>query len=55
MIDANANMEAVSPAGGRVAVGIAAVAFLGASAALWWRFGEGVYAQTLLNAVMACF
>jgi hypothetical protein len=22
---------------------------------LWWRFGEGVYAQSILNAILSCF
>lgn len=30
-------------------------ASLAAAGALWWRFGEGVYGQALLNAVIACF
>jgi hypothetical protein len=55
MIDANANLEAAVPAGGRVAFGIAAIGLLVGTAALWWRFGESVYGQSLLNAFMACF
>ena len=55
MIDADANLEAAVPAGGRVAFGIAAIGLLAGTAALWWRFGENVYVQSLLNAIMACF
>jgi hypothetical protein len=22
---------------------------------LWWRFGEGVYATSIMNAILACF
>lgn len=40
----------------RLGWAIAGAAALGAAAfALWSRFGEGVYAQMLLNAVIACF
>jgi hypothetical protein len=28
---------------------------LTATLALWVRFGEGVYAQAIMNAVLACF
>lgn len=31
------------------------MAGLAAGVGLWWRFGEGVYGQMLLNAVIACF
>jgi hypothetical protein len=30
------------------------VAF-GLAGLLWWRFGEGVYAQSILNAILSCF
>jgi hypothetical protein len=46
----------------RVSVGWIHAAAAGALAAglagavgLWWRYGEGVYGQALLNAVIACF
>jgi len=55
MNDANATSQAALPAGGRLTIGIAAAGLLVGSAALWWRFGEGVYAQSLLNAIMSCF
>jgi hypothetical protein len=56
MIEAKANPEAGNPAWGRrMAIGVAAACLMGGSIALWLRFGEGVYAQSLLNAVMACF
>jgi hypothetical protein len=31
------------------------VAGLAAGIGLWWRFGEGVYGQALMNAIIACF
>jgi hypothetical protein len=32
----------------------ALVAF-GAAGLLWWRFGETVYASSLMSAILACF
>jgi hypothetical protein len=37
------------------AVAVAAAAFLAAAGALWWRFGEAVYATSIVNALLACF
>jgi hypothetical protein len=34
---------------------LAGVATLGATAALWVRFGESVYSQAIMNAILACF
>ncbi|MGL5115944.1 MAG: hypothetical protein ACRC7G_12735 [Beijerinckiaceae bacterium] len=31
------------------------VALFALSGALWWRFGEAIYAERLLGAIMACF
>ncbi len=39
----------------RLAATLGLVAALGALLALWARFGEGVYAQTILNGLIACF
>jgi hypothetical protein len=25
------------------------------TAALWWRFGEGVFVTSVMNAILACF
>jgi hypothetical protein len=33
----------------------AGVATLVATAALWIRFGEGVYTQAIINGILACF
>ncbi|MGL4243428.1 MAG: hypothetical protein ACRCTI_20125 [Beijerinckiaceae bacterium] len=32
-----------------------ATAALGAAALLWLRFGESVYAQSIVNAILSCF
>jgi hypothetical protein len=60
MQDANLNCADITP---RVQtsplpllfVGAAALALLAGAAALWWRFGEGVYLTSLMSAVIACF
>ena len=53
MTEVDARRE--TPHAGRLLplAGVAAV--LAATLALWWRFSDGVYAQVLLNAVIACF
>jgi hypothetical protein len=28
---------------------------LGLGGLLWWRFGEAVYASSLMNAILSCF
>jgi hypothetical protein len=33
----------------------AAIALLAAGAALWMRFGESVYATSIVNAILSCF
>jgi hypothetical protein len=38
-----------------VLIGVAALLAVGSAAMLWWRFGEGVYAQSIVNAILACF
>jgi len=52
MSDAEARRDATLPA--RLGVAGAALAVV-AALGLWWRFGEGVYGQALVNAVIACF
>jgi hypothetical protein len=36
-----------------IAVGV--VAAFGAAGLLWWRFGETVYASSIMTAILACF
>lgn len=64
MSNAEARREATQlPAGrpmgakslGAIAVAAGLTAGLAGALALWWRFGEGVFSQALLNAVIACF
>jgi hypothetical protein len=43
------------PRPGRLPAALGVAAALAAALALWWRFGEGVYGQALLNAFIACF
>jgi hypothetical protein len=31
------------------------LAAFGAAGLLWWRFGETVYASSLMSAILACF
>jgi hypothetical protein len=47
---------AATPGPGTMAglAGLGAVA-LGVVGLLWWRFGEGVYATSIMNAILACF
>jgi hypothetical protein len=34
---------------------VGALAALGTAGLLWWRFGEAVYASSIMNAILACF
>ena len=55
MSEAEIRREAAQPMPGRLPIAAGAAAVSAAALALWWRFGEGVYAQALLNAFIACF
>ncbi len=55
MSDANLNTGVQSAALPRLLMGMAGLAFLVGSAALWWRFGEGVYLSSMMSAIIACF
>jgi hypothetical protein len=39
----------------RTAAFAAAAAACVAAALLWWRFGESVYASSVMSAILACF
>jgi hypothetical protein len=55
MSEANLRESAQAPAFSKpLAAAASAVLFAGAFG-LWWRFGEGVFAQSLMNAIIACF
>jgi phosphate/sulfate permease len=38
-----------------VLIGVGAALAVGSVALLWWRFGESVYAQSIVSAILACF
>jgi hypothetical protein len=60
MFDANLNSANI-PQGhqtalpSRLLAGTIVAAFLVGAAALWWRFGEGVYLNSMMSAIIACF
>jgi hypothetical protein len=39
----------------RLLLAAGGVVALGAAAMLWMRFGEAVYASSIMNAILACF
>ena len=55
MPPADASISASRPTRVPLLVASLGAAGLAAAIGLWWRFGEGVYGQMLLNAVIACF
>lgn len=55
MSEAEARHAPMPPMPGRLLLAAGAAGALAAASGLWWRFGDGVYAQALMNAVIACF
>lgn len=53
--DVSRDMQQAASPRPMLLIAIAGVVVLGAALLLWARFGEGVYGQMLLNAVIACF
>jgi hypothetical protein len=51
--DASARTLSVRPS--HVALAAAGVAAAAAAGLLWWRFGDRVYAISLMEAILACF
>jgi hypothetical protein len=55
MSEANLRESAQSFAISRSLVITASAVLVAGAIGLWWRFGEGVFAQSLMNAIIACF
>jgi hypothetical protein len=55
MSEANLREGAQSFAISRSLVITAGAALSAGAIGLWWRFGEGVFVQSLMNAIIACF
>jgi hypothetical protein len=55
VINATTNPPIHLPGRLRLMAAAVVVGLLAGAAGLWWRFGEGVFAQSIMNAIMACF
>jgi hypothetical protein len=55
MSEANLRQSAQGFAINRLLIFTAVLVLAAGAIGLWWRFGEGVFAQSLMNAIIACF
>jgi hypothetical protein len=55
MSEANASRGFLPATWNRLLGGLILLAFFSGAAGLWWRFGEAVFLNSVMNAIIACF